>query len=206
MRRAGPTLANWKGLLLLCIAGTALAQAPPLSNFDTSGQVAIDGQPVSYLIRRLPPASFPSLPPAVSATLDSRKCLIPQTYEAYHPENVIHASLERPGSSDWAVLCSVKGTVSLLVFFGSRSPGDPFELASAQETERLQPNGGTGVLGFNWAIDAATPQQVHDAQAGLDPRPPLIDHDALADSTIDRKTVYHFYANGSWTLLEMPLP
>jgi len=183
-----------------------LAQSPALSNFDTSGQVAIDGQPVRYLIRRLPPASFPSLPPAVSATLDSRRCLIPQTYEAYHPENVIHASLERPGSSDWAVLCSVKGTVSLLVFFGSRSAGDPFELASAQETERLQPNGGTGVLGFNWAIDAATPQQVHDAQAGLDPRPPLIDHDALADSTVDRKTVYHFYANGSWTLLEMPLP
>lgn len=188
--------------LLTASLGVAAQQALP--QLDVSGHVGIDGQSVPYLIRHLPPASFPSLPPAIGSALDSRGCLIPQTYEAYHPENVIHASLERPGSSDWAVLCSVKGTATLLVFFGSRSPADPFELASSPETERLQMNGGTHVLGFNWAIDPASPQQVHQAQAGLDPRPPLIDHDALADSTVDRKTVYHFFAKGSWTLLEMP--
>ena len=63
--------------------------------------------------------------------------MIPQTYEAHRPENVIHASLQRAGSSDWAVLCAAKGTVSLLVFFGSE-PAAPMELASAQETERLR--------------------------------------------------------------------
>jgi hypothetical protein len=29
-------------------------------------------------------------------------------------------------------------------------------------------------------------------------------HDALLDSVIDRKTVYHFYEKSAWTLLEMP--
>jgi len=31
-----------------------------------------------------------------------------------------------------------------------------------------------------------------------------VDHDAVADSTIDYKTTYHFYANGAWSRLEMP--
>ncbi len=50
------------------------------------------------------------------------------------------------------------------------------------------------------------PEDVHEAQAGLDPRPPHINHDALSDSTVDHRTIYHFYANGAWTLLEMPEP
>jgi hypothetical protein len=60
------------------------------------------------------------------------------------------------------------------------------------------------VLGFNWGIDAASPQAIHDAQIGLSPRPPRIDHDAIADSVVDQKTVYHYYSKGSWLMLEMP--
>jgi hypothetical protein len=79
-------------------------------------------------------------------------------------------------------------------------------LASAPETERLQPRDSTGALGFNWAIDPASPDQVHQAQAGLDPRPPLLDHQALADTALDRRTVYHYYAHGAWTLVSIPEP
>ena len=32
-------------------------------------------------------------------------------------------------------------------------------LASAPETERLQSHGATNVLGFNWGIDPASPEQ-----------------------------------------------
>jgi hypothetical protein len=28
-----------------------------------------------------------------------------------------------------------------------------------------------------------------------------LDHDALADSVVDQRTVYHFYSNHAWTLL-----
>lgn len=164
----------------------------------------VRGQATPYLIRHLPVSSFPGLPEAVQDELNRRGCLIPQTYEAHRPENVVHGSLEQPGSSDWAALCSADGTVSLLVFFASRPAQDPLELASAPETERLQTHPPDNVLGFNWGIDAATPEDVHEAQAGLDPRPPRVDHDALADSTVDRRTIYHFYARGAWTLLDMP--
>lgn len=198
---------GWQSSMLLCAATLAIAQAQPASTpLNIAGKIAIDGRLLPYLIRHLPIASFPQLPPAVQAALEQRNCLIPQTYEAHQPENVIHGSFEKPGSSDWAALCSDGGAASLLVFFASRPAAEPFVLATAPETERLQLNVATGVLGFNWGIDTATPQQVHDAQASLDPRPPLLDHDALADSTVDHRTVYHFYAKSAWTMVEMPQP
>ena len=59
-------------------------------------------------------------------------------------------------------------------------------LASAPETERLQAHGSADVLGFNWGIDPASPEQVHEAQLGMRIRPPRLDHDALADTLVDR--------------------
>ncbi|MGB8030707.1 MAG: hypothetical protein WCF30_13720 [Terracidiphilus sp.] len=189
------------GLFLLASGAAVAAQQVDQTLLNTSGSVTVDGRPTPFLIRRLPISSFPSLPPVVQEKLSDRGCLIPQSYEARQPENVIHASLERPGSSDWAVLCSAQGTVSLLVFFGSGS-SQPFTLASAPETERLQSHGFSGVLGFNWAIDPASPQDVHEAQLSMRHPPPRIDHDALADSVIDQRTVYHFYLSNAWTLID----
>lgn len=168
-----------------------------------TGLVAVDGRSVPFLIRRLPVSSFPDLPADVASTLNQRGCMIPQTYEAHHPENVVRASLERAGSSDWAVLCAVRGTVSLLIFFAS-DPAEPIILTSMRETERLQAHDNAGVLGFNWGIDPASPEQVREARSGMEHRPPPTDHDALADSIIDIKTIYHFYSKHSWTLLDVP--
>lgn len=192
------------GSVLLTIACVALlsAQQPGPAPTSETGQISVNGHSTPYLIHRLPVSSFPQLPAAVQSLLNQRGCMIPQTYDAHQPENVMHASLERRGASDWAVLCSEHGTVSLLVFFADSAK--PAVLASAPETERLGvPSAGSqaGTLGFDWAIDAASPQQVHDAQAAMKRRPPLLDHDALADSRIDRKTVYHYYSAGAWTVV-----
>ena len=168
-----------------------------------SGQIVVAGFRTQYLIRRLPVSSFPEVPESIKDLLNRRGCLIPQTYAAHHPENVVHASLEGAGSSDWAVLCSAQGTVSLLVLFSS-DPTELMVLASASETERLQAHDPSGVLGFNWGIDPASPAQVREAQTGMDPRPLRLDHDALADSVVEHKTVYHFYARKVWTLVGMP--
>ena len=133
---------------------TAFSPPPPRpSELNESGQILIDGHSTPYLIRHLPVSSFPDLPVPVQETLNQRGCLIPQTYEAHQPENVIAARFERPGSLDWAVLCSVQGTVSLLVFFSS-NPDQPFVLASAPETQRLQPHGSSG---FSASIGASIP-------------------------------------------------
>lgn len=172
------------------------------SGLDTRGQVTLNGRSVPYLVRHLPVSSFPDLPETVQRELTKRGCLIPQTYEARRPENVIRGSFERAGSQDWAVLCSASGTVSLLVFFAG-APDKPVTLAASPETKRLQPHDLTGALGFNWGIDAATPEQVREAQIGMEPRPPKLEHDGIADSTGDQKTVYRYYAKNGWTIAEI---
>jgi hypothetical protein len=197
--------------ILLCVCALLSAQPAkiPSTPLNESGQVMLAGRSMPYVIRHLPVSSFPELPDGVAKALIERGCLIPQTYQAHRPENVVQASLERAGSTDWAVLCSAQGTVSLLVFFGSATDGEGSVaraqvLASAVETERLQVRGADGVLGFNWGIDPATPERVHEAQAGMDKRPARVDHDALADTLVDRHTVYHFYTKGAWIALAMP--
>lgn len=203
VRVGSRTIGVLVGLLSLWAAAPAQESAPDLARLVESGKVQVGGHFIPYRIQHLPVSSFPDLPSRVAELLTQRHCLIPQTYQAHRPENVVHASLERAGSSDWAVLCSAQGTVTLLVFFGSAS-GGPHVLASAAETQRLQRHDQTGVLGFNWGIDPASPDRVREAQTGMDNRPPKLDHDALADSVVDVRTVYHFYANNAWTLLEMP--
>lgn len=196
---------------LLCLPALAsqiaVAQQPSAhlveSGLVESGSVTLGGHETPYRIRHLPISSFPEIPTEIATELVQRGCLIPQTFEARQPENVVHASLERPGSSDWAVLCSTKGIVSLLVFFGSASV-EPLKLASAPETQRLQQHMASSTLGFNWGIDPASPQTIRQAQSAMEHHPPLLDHDALADSVVDRSVVYHFYRKGEWTTVEMP--
>jgi hypothetical protein len=195
------------GFFVSCLlySGTlaAVAQSFQPSSLVETGQVSIAGREVSYRIRNLPVSSFPELPHAVVETLMARKCLIPQTYEAHRPENVVHASLERPGSSDWAVLCSAQGKVSLLIFFASASPTQPTVLAEAAMIDRLQAQDLSGVLGFNWGIDPASPKRIHEAQAGMEHRPVPPDHDCLADTTVDHQTVYHLYRDGAWEKVDV---
>jgi hypothetical protein len=208
---------NYAAIILLAATSLWLSESPAAGQSSTkeeaplpaplaeSGQIMVAGRSTPYLIHRLPVSSFPDLPDTVAEELGVRGCMIPQTYQAHRPENVVHASLEKSGSLDWAVLCSTRGTVRLLVFFAS-SPEKPTELASVSETESLQAHDRSGVLGFSWGIDPASPQRVREAQAAMEHHPPLLDHDALADTNLEKGTVYHFYSKNRWTLVEMPQP
>jgi len=170
---------------------------PPLRDLNERGAVTYEGRKSAYLIRHLPVSSFPDLPAAVQAELNRRGCLIPQTYEAHHPENVIRGSFEKAGTADWAVLCSAGDTVSLLAFFAS-APGKAIALASARETDRLQAHTATSELGFNWGLDTESPARVSEAQIGMEPKPAKLDHDAIGDSIVDGRTIYRYFANGTW--------
>jgi hypothetical protein len=197
-RRAGLAIAG-----LVCGCALVFAQAGSSDPLMDVGKVTIAGREVSYHVRNLPVSSFPDLPGPIAAALIGRGCVIPQTYEARRPENVVRGSFENAGSSDWAVLCSKQGRVALLVFFGSRPPAEPIVLKESLVTERLQANDSKGEFGFNWGIDPASPQKAHTAQAGIRPRPQMPDHDSLADSVIDHKTVFHLYRNSVWEKVEV---
>ena len=186
------------GLATLLTAQAQAADTNVDTNLDVHGMLTVNGRQTPYRIRHLPVSSFPELPATVAAALTQRGCLIPQTYAAKRPENVVHASLERTGSRDWAVLCSTQGEVSLLVFLASGTVETPTTLAKKEELSCLEAQDATGRLGFDWAIDPAVPKRVHEAQVSMAHRPPLLDHDCLAESQVDGKTIYHLYRNGSW--------
>jgi hypothetical protein len=191
-----------RGFLFLMLA--AIAASAQQSNLVTTGRGNVNGKELPYTIRHLPVSSFPDLPKPVADALTQRGCLIPQSYEAHGPENVIHGSFERPGSQDWAVLCTEKdGGVGLFVFFAS-NPGTPIRIATAPENAAVQPLPDGKELGFFLALDAASPERVHQAQSGLEPRPPRLDHDAVALLFLERHTVYRYFSNGKWTQLPLP--
>lgn len=188
--------------LLLMPAFATQSKGQPQSGLIETGHVLAAGKQVTYRLRFLPVNAFPDLPRPVVNALTARGCLIPQTYGAHGPENVIHGSFEREGATDWAVLCSSEGTVSLLVFLASGSASEPVVLDSAPSTSRLQPDDAGGDLGFAWGIDPATPKQVHDGQAGSSKRPVTPNHDCIAESVIDRAPLYRCLQSGKWAALD----
>ena len=153
------------------------------------------GDTVVYRIRLLPIASFPDLPAAVAAELSRRQCMIPQSFEAKEPENVIHGAFRASGSSDWATLCSSQGTTTLYVFFAGEFQA-PISLRSQPDSAWLGAEPGSSIFGSSWGI------AVHSA-AELRASPDLrrgrtIDHDAIDDAHLERSLIIHYFQAGGW--------
>ncbi|MGB9030028.1 MAG: hypothetical protein WCC27_07915 [Acidobacteriaceae bacterium] len=190
---AGLFLAPWQ----IAPPNAQLTQ-PPLPNSERVesglGQ-SPDGNTITYRIRLLPVSSFPDLPPLVAADLSRRQCMIPQSFEAKQPENVIHGAFHAPGTSDWAALCSSAGTTTLYVFFAGQFD-TPLALRSQPDSSWLGAEPGSAIFGSAWGIAVrpapelrATPQLRHAA---------AIDHDAIDDARLERSLVIHFYQAGKW--------
>jgi hypothetical protein len=101
----------------------------------------LDFKAAERQIVRLPPASFPELPPAIARELQHRGCTIPQDVFSRTPRNVISGEFARRGQKDWALLCSIKGSSSILVFWNG-SAKNAAELNPADDLNYLQGLGG----------------------------------------------------------------
>ena len=199
--RAGIAIAV---LLAASAAGPSLAAGQSEANTVATEQVESgrmrlpNGADVVYRIRLLPVASFPALPPVIVAQLDKRNCMVPQTYEARAPENVVHASLERKGSDDWAVLCSVNGATTLYVFFQSNQDM-PMALRHQRDTEWLGSEV-LGAYGSAWGIARRSPSQMRSAEGST--AGGSFDHDGIEDAFVEKSSTTHYFENGFWKVVE----
>ena len=178
------------------LAGTAAwaqVNAPPRTEQAETGFAIFDGHAhVPYRIRLLPVSSFPRLPAQVAQKLDAMGCMIPQTYAAHQPENVISGSFEKKGSSDWAVLCSVQGVTTLYVFFQS-NPAHP--IAMRHQSDSLW-------LGKEWGEDFGSAWGIAVRPANLMRRSDQADHDGIEDDFLDQSSMVHYFKGGQWTTLD----
>jgi len=195
------------GLLagLLVTSWPIASPASPPAQFPTAGERIESGEArnsegglIHYRIRLLPLASFPELPAPVVSELSRRQCMIPQSFEAQQPENVIHGSFHAPGSSDWAALCSSSGATTLYVFFGGQLDA-PIALRAQPDDAWLGAEPGSSVFGSSWGIALRPLTELRASRAIRHAAP--IDHDAIDDARLEHSLVVHYFQNGKWLIL-----
>ena len=105
-------------------------------------------------IVRLAPAAFSKLPATVRTGLVRNGCSVPQSFLAKGPENAIAGSFTRIGAREWAVLCSVNGVSSILIF-SVRSEEPLSRIAESPDDTYVQVIG-EGLTGFSRRISAVS--------------------------------------------------
>jgi hypothetical protein len=147
-------------------------------------------------VRRLEPDAFAELPPAVVSELRRRGCQIPQP-PASAPVNVIRGEFFAAGSRDWAVLCSARRSVSVLVFPEGSAAGVR-ELAAFAEDTHIQ-DFGRGVMEYSRGITPVGRDYILEHyQAHGGPAPPPIDHQGINDAFLEKASVVHYFYQGKW--------
>ena len=148
-------------------------------------------------IVRLPPAGIPQISPNVVRELQHRGCTVPQETFSNKPNNVIRGEFAKPGQTDWAVLCSVKGVSTILVFWNG-SETSPAAIAPLEDRNFIQ--GITpGKTGFSRGIAAVGKDFImrhYDAYGG--PKPPPINHQGIDDAFIEKASVTWYFQGEKW--------
>jgi hypothetical protein len=153
-------------------------------------------------IKRHPPSAFRTLPAAIQADLTRRGCTIPQPFTAKAPENVISGAFTRRGQVDWAVLCSINGDSSVLVFRAG-STRNVMSMESAPDSRFLQVVDGNNGVGFSRAIRRANGRHIlrHYRDHG-GPKPPPLDHDGIEHYFIEKASSILYWYRGEWLTLQ----
>ena len=161
-----------------------------------SGQ-ELDFAAAERRIVRLPPSAFPSLPGTVAKELQRRGCTIPQEGISKRLSNVISGQFARPGQTDWAVLCSVNGSSSILVFWNGTAT-DVAEVARREDRIYLQSLIGNEIA-FSRSISAVGSDVIlthYKAYGGT--TPPPLDHQGIDDAFLEKASSVQYFYKGKW--------
>ncbi len=150
--------------------------------------------------RRLPPSAFARLPTLVRTDLERRGCTVPQVWADTNPGNVVPGHFRTAHQLDWAVLCSIQRTSTILVYWAGR-PDSVDQVATAPDKTFLQGVGGDSI-GFSRSIhivDAAFIREHFQRYGG--PKPPPIDHEGIDDAFVEKASVVRYCYQGVWLSL-----
>jgi hypothetical protein len=159
--------------------------------------LALTANPCLAQVTRLRPSAFPELPNNIALHLQRRGCTIPQAAWIKGRHNVIKGEFAKPGQTDWAVLCSVKGTSSILIFWDG-SEINPAQIESQDDKYRLQGDAENKMV-YSRAIEPVDKSYImkHYAAYG-GPKPPPIDHQGIDDEFVGKASVVWYFYQGKW--------
>jgi hypothetical protein len=150
-------------------------------------------------IKRLPPSAFPELPGPVRRALNLRGCTVPQSFLT-GPHNVIKGEFARPGQTDWAVLCSVNGVSTILVFWNG-SPDNPAAIAPQPDANSVQGITATATA-YSREITAVGKRFIMQHYLGYGgPKPPPMNHQGIDDAFLEKASVTYYLYRGKWLQL-----
>ena len=175
---------------LLC--GTGLAQTPP--------ELQRAFESAERQILRLSPSAFPKLPKEVLADLKRRGCLIPQVPHGNESHNVIKGQFAKPGQTDWAILCSIEGVSSILVYWKG-SAANPAQIEEMDDIVRLQDSGADGMVYSREIASVGRAYILQHYQAYGGTKPPPIDHQGINDAFVEKGSVVFYFYGGKWLQL-----
>ena len=177
------------------MVGASAPSAPSQVDLQTRFDAA------AKAILYVPPDAFPQLPDTVKSTLRSLKCAIPQPSGSGPQRNVIRGDFFTRGQTGWAVLCSIGGFSSILVFRDNLD-AHPEELERSEDKGYLQ-NLGNDVIGYSreiTAVDRNVIMTSYREHGG--PEPPPIDHHGIDDAFLEKASVIHYWYEGHWLKLQ----
>ena len=178
------------------LVGAATPSASSQDDPDLQARFDAAAKAILYI----PPDAFPQLPDTVKSTLRSLKCAIPQPSGSGPQRNVIRGDFFTQGQTGWAVLCSVGGFSSILVFRDNLD-SHPEELERSADKDYLQNLGNE--IGYSREINAVDRKSImasYRAYGG--PEPPAIDHQAVDDAFLEKASVIHYWYEGEWLRLQ----
>ncbi len=148
-------------------------------------------------ITRLRPEAFPDLPRAIAAVVRARNCTVPQPSGADSPRNVIHGEFFESGQQSWAVLCSVAGWSTILVFRTAEDP-TPHSLARMEDRNFLQ-NLDDRSVGYSREIQAVGREFILGHENGYQaPKPTRITHQGIDDAYLGKASTVWYLDAGVW--------
>lgn len=173
--------------------------ALPVAALATLVAVSFAQGPRARIVR-LSPAAIRGLPANVVKELQRRGCTIPQETYSRKSNNVIKGEFAKPGQMDWAVLCSVKGVSTILVFWNG-SDKNPAAVAAMEDHIYIQAfrkdqswySRGIRPVGKDFIM------RHYEAYGG--PKPPPINHQGIDDAFIEKGSVVWYFYNGQWLKL-----
>lgn len=184
----------WLRKVCLSVAVAALLAA--IKGAERLGEQR-HSDPRRTAIRTLSPEAFAELPANIVTELQRRACRIPQVRSPARPNNVIQGEFAKAGQTDWAVLCSVKGTSRILVFWGG-SEANPAAIAASEDRTYVQ-DMGAGHLEYSRAIAPVDRRYIlehYAAYGGV--KPPPLDHQGIDDSFLEKASIVWYFHKGRW--------